>query len=155
MELTLKSIKINSQLSEETTCFSATIYIDGKKAGLASNRGQGGPNDIDWTDYGLSAAYLGWLTKETMPVDTYDGKIELLETASEKLDHLIDAALDDFEERKWFKAQCRGKTLFHLKTDTVPDSWRVVKGAFGPEVKAWLTSRFGDELGEIANETRI
>jgi len=155
MELTLKGIKINKQLSEETDCFSATIYIDGKKAGLAANRGQGGPNDIDWTDYGLSAAYLAWLDKEVMPVDTYDGKIELLETASEKLDHLIDAALNDFEEKKWFKTACRNRTVFRLKSDDRLDTWRTVKSAFSPAVKAWLQTRYGDELGEIANETRI
>jgi hypothetical protein len=155
MELTLRGIRINKQLSEETTCFSATIYIDGKKAGRAANRGQGGPNDIDWTDYGLSAVYLAWLDKEVMPVDTYDGKIELLETASEKLDHLIDAALNDLEEKKWFQIRCRGKVLFRLTTDTDPDSWRTVKGAYSPAIKAWLVSRYGDQLGEIANETKI
>lgn len=155
MELTLKGIKINKQLSEETTCFSATIYIDGKKAGLASNRGQGSMHDVDWTDYGLSAAYLAWLNKEVMPVETYDGKVNLLETPHDKLEHLINEALDDFEDRKWFKTQCRGKTLFRLKADTVTDSWRTVKATFGPEVKAWLQTRYGDELGEIANETRV
>jgi hypothetical protein len=43
MEITLKNISHNERLSEETNCFSATIYIDGKKAGEASNHGHGGP----------------------------------------------------------------------------------------------------------------
>lgn len=154
MKLTLKNVKINSQLSEETTCFSATVYIDGKKTGLASNRGQGSMHDVDWTDLERGRQFEDWLDKETMPVTTYDGKVELLENTYDKLEHLINDALDDFEERKWFKSQCRGKTLFHLKSDTVPDSWRTVKAAFGPAVKAWLTDRYGDDLGEIANETR-
>lgn len=42
MEIVLKNIKVNERLSEETTCFSATIYIDGVRAGEASNRGYGG-----------------------------------------------------------------------------------------------------------------
>ena len=46
MEITLKNISHNERLSEETNCFSATIYIDGKKAGEASNHGHGGPTMI-------------------------------------------------------------------------------------------------------------
>ena len=46
MEITLKDISHNERLSEETNCFSATIYIDGKKAGEASNHGHGGPTMI-------------------------------------------------------------------------------------------------------------
>ena len=46
MEITSKNISHNERLSEETNCFSATIYIDGKKAGEASNHGHGGPTMI-------------------------------------------------------------------------------------------------------------
>ncbi len=46
MEITLKNISHNERLSEETNCFSATIYIDGKNAGEASNHGHGGPTMI-------------------------------------------------------------------------------------------------------------
>ncbi len=46
MEITLKNISHNERLSEETNCFSATIYTDGKKAGEASNHGHGGPTTI-------------------------------------------------------------------------------------------------------------
>ena len=33
-----------SRLSKETHCYSADLYIDGKKAGMVSNEGHGGPD---------------------------------------------------------------------------------------------------------------
>jgi hypothetical protein len=42
MEIKLKNIKINDSFSEETTCFTADIYADGKKVGTAKNDGHGG-----------------------------------------------------------------------------------------------------------------
>lgn len=45
MNIELKGISYNPRLSEETNAFSASIYIDGKKAGIASNRGNGGATD--------------------------------------------------------------------------------------------------------------
>lgn len=44
MKVELKNVKYIASMSEETHCFTATIYIDGVKAGEVSNRGQGGPN---------------------------------------------------------------------------------------------------------------
>jgi hypothetical protein len=46
MQITLKNISYNSRLSEETSCFTATVYVDGKMAGSASNRGHGGPTSV-------------------------------------------------------------------------------------------------------------
>ena len=48
MNIELRNIKVHERLSEETTCFDASLYINGKKVGYANNRGTGGP-----TDYGL------------------------------------------------------------------------------------------------------
>lgn len=42
MEIKLKNLKIAKFMSEETTCFQATVYVDGKKAGMAQNDGHGG-----------------------------------------------------------------------------------------------------------------
>lgn len=47
MKIELKKIEYSARLSEETNAFSADLYIDGKKAGVASNRGHGGPTDYD------------------------------------------------------------------------------------------------------------
>jgi hypothetical protein len=45
MKIELKNLKHMESLSEETNCFTATVYIDGKRAGEASNRGHGGCNE--------------------------------------------------------------------------------------------------------------
>lgn len=42
MNIELRNIQVYARLSEETTAFTATIYIDGKKVGWAKNDGQGG-----------------------------------------------------------------------------------------------------------------
>jgi len=41
----LKAYKEIKAMSEETPCFTANIYVDGRKIGTASNHGHGGPND--------------------------------------------------------------------------------------------------------------
>lgn len=46
MEITLKNLKVAKFMSHETTCFQATIYVDGKKAGFAENEGQGGCTNV-------------------------------------------------------------------------------------------------------------
>lgn len=44
MQITLKNVKYSEFASQETYCFEATIYLDGKKAGQVRNDGQGGCN---------------------------------------------------------------------------------------------------------------
>jgi len=45
MNITLKNVKHAGFASEETHCFSATVYIDGKRAFCAKNDGHGGCDD--------------------------------------------------------------------------------------------------------------
>lgn len=42
MKITLKNVKYSDFMSEETLCFEAAVYIDGKKMGVATNEGHGG-----------------------------------------------------------------------------------------------------------------
>ena len=49
MAITVKNVKIHQELSEETLCFSASVYFNGKRVGVAKNRGRGGCNDYDWS----------------------------------------------------------------------------------------------------------
>lgn len=42
----LKNVKYSEWASQETNCFQATVYIDGKKVGSCQNEGSGGPTSF-------------------------------------------------------------------------------------------------------------
>ena len=67
-EITLKSIKTHSGLSQKTHAYTATVYVNGKRWGEASNAGHGGPDDC-YADAGGFEAYreLNDLVKTTYP----------------------------------------------------------------------------------------
>jgi hypothetical protein len=46
VKIELRNVKHAEFASQETNCFSATVYIDGQKAGEVSNEGQGGSDHI-------------------------------------------------------------------------------------------------------------
>ena len=46
MKIELKNIKPREFASQETNCYEATIYIDGKKAGIVDNDGRGGCDNV-------------------------------------------------------------------------------------------------------------
>ena len=46
--LTVKNYKHLEALSEETDCFTATLYLDGKRIGTAQNHGHGGETTYDF-----------------------------------------------------------------------------------------------------------
>ena len=158
MELTLKTVNINQAMSDETLCFDATIYADGKRAGTVCNRGCGGSNEYHWADSVLGVEIEVWAENQVITTADPTNPEKVMFVNYEKLDWKIGEVLDEWETRQWFKTKCRSKTLFKIKSDGDqfdPNAWRTVKAVFGPEVKAWLTDRFGDDLGEIANETRV
>lgn len=68
LEITLKSIKRHSGLSQETHAYTATVYVNGKKWGTVSNAGHGGPDDFHADVGGFSAVReLEKLVGETYP----------------------------------------------------------------------------------------
>lgn len=46
MKIEIKNISYSERMSEETSCFSADLWVDGKKIGVISNRGTGGCDDF-------------------------------------------------------------------------------------------------------------
>lgn len=60
MKITLKNVKHYESMSEETDCFEASLYVDGKKVGRVSNRGTGGSNDYHLDDFSLEKKLDDW-----------------------------------------------------------------------------------------------
>ena len=51
--ISIKNLKHSEFASQETHCFDATVYVNGKRAFLVSNQGHGGGNDYRPLDSGL------------------------------------------------------------------------------------------------------
>jgi hypothetical protein len=47
LKIEIRSLKFSALASQDSNCFEATIYIDGKRAGSAHNAGHGGPTLIE------------------------------------------------------------------------------------------------------------
>lgn len=95
MKIALKKLSVNHRLSEETTCFSADLWIDGKKAGYASNRGHGGQTDYHITDRSLEAKAKAWARTHYQEHGTEEDKrllapVEGRGWSPDPLEYLID-----------------------------------------------------------------
>lgn len=42
----LRNVEYSPRMSEETNCFTGMLYVDGKRVGTVTNRGQGGPTTV-------------------------------------------------------------------------------------------------------------
>lgn len=96
MQIELRNVKYAAFASQETSCFQATVYIDGKRAGEVSNEGHGGPDSISprelqtrLDEYGAS------LPKEACDwTDRDTGKAaEISQTAETLIGNALDAWL--------------------------------------------------------------
>lgn len=74
MKIEIKNLKFAEFASEETNCFEASVYVDGKREGAVSNEGRGGCNN--WQPWTLKQR-LDDYAKQTLPVEkTPWGEIE-------------------------------------------------------------------------------
>ena len=93
----LRRVRINRALSDETTYFSADIYLDGAKIGEASNHGTGGPNDWHIRNPATAATFElhahAWAEREGLDF--------------EPVESFIDCLLDDVQHRRTAKARAK------------------------------------------------
>jgi len=65
--VTLKNIQHNERLSEETFCYSANVYFDGKRVGQVQNRGHGGCDEEHVDDADGWNAMVEYI--DTLPIE--------------------------------------------------------------------------------------
>lgn len=103
MKIELRRISFNERMSEETNCFVADLYIDGKKVGECKNEGMGGPTDY----YGLETRtneviknaeeYCKSLPKVVYQDMSWDQSLEGV------IDELLENYLKEKEDKKKIK----------------------------------------------------
>lgn len=151
MDIQLKNIKYSAFASQETSCYMATIYIDGVKVGTVENDGNGGcdfvhpqsvADRIDEYAKTLPKKVCAWndpVTDEPM----------LLEQSHETI---FSDLIDQYLQLKSLKRQCAKKTLFRKCGETYADGeYHSINRKYCPQIKEWLMQKFGAQV-EILNE---
>ena len=143
MNVTLKNLKINNKLSDETTCYSATVLVDGKPIGTAGNRGCGGDDEFHWTDR-EAGRRLEEYAKTLPQVEAYGMKFDA------DLGSLIADLIAKHDEEKALRRWCKDKVCFRLKGDQ-KNSWRQIKAPWTKAILKILREQNGDKIDRIAN----
>lgn len=153
MKIELKNVKHASFASRETTCFEASIYIDGKKAGSVRNDGRGSEDEI--FPYELRNR-----------IDTYAAILPMRDVSAifgdviphlipESAGSLIGALMDDWMEQRDLKRMCSKKVLFRIPGHTYSNGeYHTYNYKFTPEVKIKLIAKYGAQV-EILNESIV
>lgn len=122
MKIELKNVKHSEFASQETNCFEATIYVDGKKAGTACNEGFGGPTLVHPRDLQVRIdAYAATLPEKATNF-TVEGKQFFMKQNAETI---IDDLLCRHLTARDLKRKMKNRILFVrdgvvLETKTVP-----------------------------------
>jgi len=120
MKFTLKKIRYMASLSQETSCYSADLYVDGKKIGEVANDGHGGPDSFhgDQAAYAMASA---WVAENHPPLvfgenDEHSVKADIEIVCGQLLDdHLLGKALKKELKRSVLYQAAGKKGLMQIK----------------------------------------
>lgn len=124
-EFKLKSFKYLESRSEETYCFSAVLYINGKKSADCGNSGHGGPTDIHFFPQFIQLGNEINVFLKSQPKITfedYDFELDLT------LDYIVDQLVDEYlkaQDLKKIKKQTSKYLVFQKpKGDYFSIKWK-------------------------------
>jgi hypothetical protein len=104
MKIELKNVKFLESMSEETNCFTADVFINGKKIAYASNQGHGGPTDYRVYDNKdaslLKEAEAFFLAKPEVEVEVSGYKFMSQPTLEGEIDDLMENFLQAKDNKK-------------------------------------------------------
>lgn len=145
--ITIKNLKTMESLSEETTCYTATVYVDGVKWGESSNTGNGGEDRV--RTYGEGNSYDAVRELDALIAETYP-KFNL--AYGDEPENLIDMDLslvigDLIAEDRWLKDYRRtvkAKVLYIKPGEKAVYQMKVVKGRALADHYAFLRGKQPD-----------
>jgi hypothetical protein len=150
MKAELKNVKINKQLSEETTCFSATLYVEGKKTAIITNRGCGGEDEIPQIfDNPLFDEFENWV-KTQPPLDSDYGNPLPMDLGL----YVGCVLLPEWEKSSQLKKWSKKETIFRIKGDK-EDSYRTLKKPYSEEMRAFIEKKYGNQVEVIYNQQGV
>jgi len=153
MKVELRKVKIARHLSEETTAFTADLWVDDKHIGYVKNSGHGGNNQVDhrFDGKGLNTrdevrAFEEWCTKQPPHVSEY-GELAMSD------DLYISLLLEEIESERELKRLCKRKAVITLQGDP-KGVWYTYNKPYTPELATYIRAN-EPKLDEILNERFI
>jgi len=147
IQVELKNVKIAQQLSEETTAFTATVHVNGKRTAIAKNHGHGGSNVYDILDRDRWDALEAHVeTLPPLPNEFLPNGLPM------SVDLFVEELLLQWEQDVQLKRWCRKDLVYRLKGDE-KGRWRLMPHR-NDVVAAieYIKNERGEKLEEIANE---
>lgn len=138
-------------MSEETECFSASIYYEGRKVGEVRNEGQGGNNNDHWTDKAVRDQFKAWVVT-LPPVESGFGELPELKMNSDLWFSMeVQRIIDD----KWLRKTA--KKGIAIKLDDTPEAdWLIWRGVPAtPENLVRIKAKYGARIKRILNEELV
>lgn len=132
MKIELKNVKISKFASHETYCYQATVYVNGERAFIAENDGQGGCDlytPINADLYKQAQTYAKSLPNE--PEFNLPMNLELL----------IGELLNKYENDKYFAKILKTHTLFSIPGVTKEGEYKSIK-AKGQKVIDYIMKKY-------------
>lgn len=137
MNIELKNVKIHTEMSEETTCFSADIWIDGKKAGQVRNSGTGGCHGYSPISLVRQlTSYAATLPRLKVHDDVF---------VDQDADCVIGTALLRYERRKELRAKLSSRIVYARRN--APGLWetrRLKKPELTTQLAGWKQQKPAD-----------
>lgn len=127
MKIEVRGVKVYKSLSEETLCFQASIYLDGKKVGEAENRGTGGNTNVLIMPRELQSRMEAWV-KNNVPdgvFDTGDGPVRFPYDLESYIDKLVEEHEEERERAKLAKKNA--KLDAEQKAHFAAKGWRCMR----------------------------
>ena len=146
----IKNIKIATNMSEETIAFTASLWINGKKAADLKNDGQGGPNFMWFTDRELEKAFDAYC--ESLPPEPQTDEWPAMSMDS---DLWISLEVSRIEEEKYWKRKCVKAMCIILKRHKEGQFIQYKGWPYSPDAAKKVREKHGDDLLEIVNERFI
>lgn len=113
MKLELKNVKFYESMSEETNCFEADLFINGKKIAYVKNSGQGGSTDYHVLDFMKNNNVLREAEQFclSLPKEKIEGMMsdfEFQPSLESRIDDLFEAWLKVKADKKFEKQMEKG-----------------------------------------------
>jgi len=120
MKIKLKSITHFSELSQETHCYAASLYIDGKKVGRVSNSGRGGADDFDG-DWKVYEEIDAWVAANMEGTQWDDGVLPA------NLEGLCCELVNDHLAEKELKKLLKNRVLYVQDNTLMQMRWKGIR----------------------------